>query len=433
MPTLPHPVRRSLHVLILIVAAIFLALHCVHLKADFPNHSPWKDWSKYTDEGWYGDAAIRHFLLGHWYVPGDFNPAAALPVWPFLEGLALPLHRRLPRRRPRPHRLPSSPESSSPAGSSCAHMPVHPGATRRAHRRPAPRRQPVLLRLHPPRHPRAAAHPPHPARSTAPHLQSRPANPCLRPILALGVLIPLMVLTKTTALFLFPAIFWMLFARAGYRIRPFLRIAFPAALLAVALWLAYFFLVVRPHYLVDYRYLFTANAYTGITSLNAWTVIASHLHRRHVDRPRPLPLHPGRRRSSPSCTRAACSPTPSSPRFCSGSPATSPSSPTTTTSSPVTTSSSPSPSRCSLPFVIQQLILPACSRTHRRLAIAVSFALIAVIVVPDARRPSASSATPNTPSSTPPGRSTTTSSPTAAPTPPTASSSSPSPAPTSPS
>ena len=43
------------------------------------------DWAKYTDEGWYGDAAIRHFQLGRWYVPGDFNPAAALPVWPLLE------------------------------------------------------------------------------------------------------------------------------------------------------------------------------------------------------------------------------------------------------------------------------------------------------------------------------------------------------------
>src|SRR5207237_533253 len=52
---------------------------------DFPNHSPWMDWAKYTDEGWYGDAAIRHFQRGHWNVPGDFNPAAALPVWPLLE------------------------------------------------------------------------------------------------------------------------------------------------------------------------------------------------------------------------------------------------------------------------------------------------------------------------------------------------------------
>jgi len=58
----------------LAIAAIFVALHFVHLQADFPNYSEWNDWSKYTDEGWYGDAAIRHYQLGHWYVTGDFNP-----------------------------------------------------------------------------------------------------------------------------------------------------------------------------------------------------------------------------------------------------------------------------------------------------------------------------------------------------------------------
>ncbi len=63
------------------------ALHLLHLRADFPNYSPWMDYSKYTDEGWYGSAAIRHYLNGSWRVPGDFNPAAALPVWPFLEGI----------------------------------------------------------------------------------------------------------------------------------------------------------------------------------------------------------------------------------------------------------------------------------------------------------------------------------------------------------
>src|SRR5258708_6877369 len=78
-------VRSAVRILLLLVSAVFLGLHSLHLSADFPNHSPWMDWSKYTDEGWYGDAAIRHFQRGHWYVPGDFNPAAALPVWPLLE------------------------------------------------------------------------------------------------------------------------------------------------------------------------------------------------------------------------------------------------------------------------------------------------------------------------------------------------------------
>ncbi len=66
----------------------FAALHAAHLRADFPNHSPWMfDWAKYTDEGWYGSAAVRAHLLGHWYVAGDFNPAVAVPVWPALEWL----------------------------------------------------------------------------------------------------------------------------------------------------------------------------------------------------------------------------------------------------------------------------------------------------------------------------------------------------------
>lgn len=64
----------------------FALAHALHLSADFPNHSPWhSDWAKYTDEGWYGNAAIRAHLFGDWYQTGDFNPAVALPVWPFLE------------------------------------------------------------------------------------------------------------------------------------------------------------------------------------------------------------------------------------------------------------------------------------------------------------------------------------------------------------
>src|ERR1700761_3084068 len=86
-----YPIRsRTLKIFeagILLATAIFFALHAVHLNADFPNHSPWMDWAKYTDEGWYGDAAIRYFLRGNWYVAGDFNPAVALPVWPLIEGV----------------------------------------------------------------------------------------------------------------------------------------------------------------------------------------------------------------------------------------------------------------------------------------------------------------------------------------------------------
>jgi Dolichyl-phosphate-mannose-protein mannosyltransferase len=64
----------------------FAVVHAMHLRADFPNHSPWSsDWAKYTDEGWYGNAAVRAHLSGNWYLAGDFNPAVALPAWPAAE------------------------------------------------------------------------------------------------------------------------------------------------------------------------------------------------------------------------------------------------------------------------------------------------------------------------------------------------------------
>ena len=78
--------KRAAYALWLALIVAFAILHCLHLRADFPNHSPWySDWAKYTDEGWYGNAAIRAHLFGNWYLPGDLNPAPALPAWPFLE------------------------------------------------------------------------------------------------------------------------------------------------------------------------------------------------------------------------------------------------------------------------------------------------------------------------------------------------------------
>jgi hypothetical protein len=91
--------------------------------------------------------------------------------------------------------------------------------------------------------------------------------------LLLMVLLPGMVLTKTTGICLIPAILYMVWARAGYRLRPALRLALPPAMGGLLLWCAYFFLFVRPHYLADYQYLFSANAYTGIELEPVATVI----------------------------------------------------------------------------------------------------------------------------------------------------------------
>lgn len=248
------------------------------------------DWSKYTDEGWYGDAAIRHFQLGHWYVPGDFNPAAALPVWPAVEalvflftGVSLVAARALTVgvfggtliaswfliHRTRPSQS-ATPYSASAAVLLLALSPFCFVFTRLAIIEPLLVLLTLLALL-------AATflHLPSPTPDSG--FQANPMSAAIRsnviPVLLLGLLLPVMVLTKTTAIFLFPAIAWMLFAAASYRLLPFVRLALPVGIVAVSLWLGWFLLVIRPHFLADYRYLFSANAYTGITRENAWQVL----------------------------------------------------------------------------------------------------------------------------------------------------------------
>jgi hypothetical protein len=71
-----------------VVICGFAVLYALHLGADFPNNTPWIfDFAKYTDEGWWGNAAVRSHLFGSWYLAGDFNPGAAVPMWPSLEWL----------------------------------------------------------------------------------------------------------------------------------------------------------------------------------------------------------------------------------------------------------------------------------------------------------------------------------------------------------
>ncbi len=264
-----------LHAVLLGVAFVFFALHFVHLQADFPNHSPWMDWAKYTDEGWYGDAAIRHFDRGSWYVKGDFNPAAALPVWPLVEGLVF----RYAGVGVVPARaltvtifglillcsyvlLRRWVGSIAAAAAACllAVSPFCYAFMRMAILEPML----ILLTLL--------------AVLAAGSVRSaedgrRLGRGWWLPVVAIGLLLPAMVLTKTTALFLMPAVLWMLWARLGYRRGLLLRAAGLAAGIGLAVWLLYFGLVVRPRYLEDYRYLFSANAYTGITAATAVGVV----------------------------------------------------------------------------------------------------------------------------------------------------------------
>ena len=258
---------------------ILFALHYLHLSADFPNHSPWMDWAKYTDEGWYGDAAIRHFNLGHWYVPGDFNPAVALPVWPLLEGLlfhftgvgviparaltvtvfglsllcaywflarALPTHRQA---------------KLAPAGAVLllAASPFCYAFMRMAILEPLLILLTLISLLV--------------ASSIAPHASTLWRY--LLPSVALGVLLPLMILTKTTAIFLLPSVAWMVASRCGFRLRPALHLGGLSVALGSGLWLMYFGCVIRPRFLEDYRYLFSANGYSRITLGTAAEVLLS--------------------------------------------------------------------------------------------------------------------------------------------------------------
>ncbi len=290
----PHSISprilKAAEAVLLLVATIFLVLHAFHLNADFPNHSPWMDWAKYTDEGWYGDGAIRHFQRGHWYVPGDFNPAAALPVWPLLEaalfrftGVNLAAARALTvtifgfillasyllLRRWQRLSTGNRTENSLAPAIAVLLLAVSPFCyvfTRMAILEPLLVLLTLLALL-------AASYATPPEKGTA-ATSLRTSLLQASPILALGLLLPLMVLTKTTAIFLLPAIVWLLWARADYRLRPFLRLGLPPAALAAVAWISYYLFVVRPHFLSDYRYLFEANGYTGITPSNALSVIA---------------------------------------------------------------------------------------------------------------------------------------------------------------
>lgn len=281
------PARASkwLEAAILLLAGGFFVLYFVHLRADFPNHSAWMDWAKYTDEGWYGDAAIRHYQLGHWNVRGDFNPAAAIPMWPLLElalfrftGVSLSAARAL---------------SVSVFGLSlvCCFMLVRRWTTDDDGVMQTPSLAPAIAVLLLVANPfsyafnrmaivepllvlltllalLAASSAGGAAVADLDALDRQGRRAAARlwiPKVLLGLLLPVMVLTKTTALFLFPAVFWMLLAATGYRRRAFLRSAAPVVGVAAAVWLAYYCFFVRPHFLADYRYLFSANGYTKVT------------------------------------------------------------------------------------------------------------------------------------------------------------------------
>jgi hypothetical protein len=265
--------KRWLYAAWLVPIGIFAVLHLLHLRADFPNHSPWyMDWAKYTDEGWYGNAAIRARLTGSWYLPGDFNPAPAVPVWPFLEwvlffftGVTIQAARGLAVAFFFANLLLSYLLLRSRGARWTALLALTLLVT-----------SPFLYCFS-----RLAILEPMLIALTLGALNLAVRLPRLRrPVWAslwIGLLFAMMVLTKTTAVFLLPALAWAMllplwqsgkpgFPRPPRRIRPqgakpimhCLLAAAGAFTVAFGLWMT---LVVRLGLLPDFKYIFIVNKY----------------------------------------------------------------------------------------------------------------------------------------------------------------------------
>jgi 4-amino-4-deoxy-L-arabinose transferase-like glycosyltransferase len=268
---------RGLVGLLLVLSAVFYMAGFVHLRADFPNGSPWNDWSKFTDEGWYGGAAIHHFVWGSWYLPGSFNPAVAMPMWPVMLGAWFAL------------------TGVSMIAARTLTMLLY-GVSLVLLYRVAWRAKPgkvaavvVLLTVINPlcyAFNRLAVLEPVTVfwMMLALWLAGETRrDDAVRQVL-LGVVIFLLVLTKLTAVALVPAVLYLMWAEWGWPGLPRRRgpgwreVAGLAIVVGTAalLWGGYMGLVVRPHYLADYRLLFSINAYRvhlSIVPKMAWVTL----------------------------------------------------------------------------------------------------------------------------------------------------------------
>jgi hypothetical protein len=241
----------------LALICVFAALHALHLRADFPNHSPWiLDWAKYTDEGWYGNAAIRAHLGLNWYVAGDFNPAVALPVLPVLEWLLF-------------FATGVTPEAAR--GLVVAFFFANLLLSYWLIRSTGPRWAGLLAVTLMVTSPflycfsRLAILEPLLTALTLCAMNVAVRLPRMRrPVLAsigIGVLYTLMMLSKTTAVFLLPAVGWALLVPLRHTRMKALRCAVAALgtfAVAYGLWMA---MLVHKGLIGDYRYLFFINDY----------------------------------------------------------------------------------------------------------------------------------------------------------------------------
>jgi len=248
----PRIAERWLHWTFLLLALILCLTRFAYLRADFPNHSPWRiDQAKFTDEGWWASAAVRHFLIGRWQVPGDYNPAAVVPVWPALltavfelTGVSIIAVRTvsvslsigtvalvyLLVRRYDVSRTLAALASLLLAASSFAF----------AFSRLATLDTIIVFEW-----------------TLLMWVASYAAPGRVWPLLALGIGIPVMVLTKTTALVLLPGVIWLLWKKNP-------RAILTVIVLAGALFGIYSFIVLRSRYAEDFHYFFDINALADV-------------------------------------------------------------------------------------------------------------------------------------------------------------------------
>ena len=238
------------------------------------------DYAKYTDEGWYGNAAIRQALFGHWRFPGDFNPSVALPVWPLLlrgafavGGVSLPVARVLGLLIFAADLLVSYALLRHAAGRASALAGVSflaGSAYLWAFSRLAIL-EPLLilflllswllvLRLPPSGETRSGQ-----TRSDRIRLPRR-----LLLLLCAGLMLALAVLTKTTAIFLMPATIYLVWHANRFALGQTLRDTAWLAAGGLIPWAGYYLLIVHPHFAADYHYLFAANRWDQPKTASGW-------------------------------------------------------------------------------------------------------------------------------------------------------------------
>lgn len=241
-----------------------------YLDADFPNWSVWMiDQAKFTDEGWWGSAAVMNALSGHWYVSGDYNPAVALPVWPVLlsivfhfTGVSVVAARALNvvlsiatlgvvfvlvRRY-------TSMKLETPALLAVLLLAASPFAF--VFNRLAILETLVVFEF-----------------CLALLVASFASAKKIWTLAALAGLVAAMLLTKTTSAMLIPAVLWVAWSAMGRRLAGLLWTIAAVGVLPIALVKGYAALVARVGYGGDYTYFFGVNAMPDIDWHQTWSTL----------------------------------------------------------------------------------------------------------------------------------------------------------------